>query len=184
MVPIRAQDIVILKNGEELETKVFEILQTDIKYKKFNNLSGPIYTLRKSEVFMIKFENGAKEVFNTSASYGSAEFYFYRPKKFASSRAKIIVGTVDPDEVVVNLKNGSWYKMDYSHLGERDFVTGVYVINPELFTIDVVADSTYYFKCTVLPRGLKIMAELEVVDKQTAETEMAGLKEQVKNYVD
>ncbi|MEM6522940.1 MAG: hypothetical protein AAF693_04075 [Bacteroidota bacterium] len=184
MAPIAAQDIIILKNGEELEAKVSEILRTSIKYKRFDNLSGPIYTLQKSEVFMIKFENGTKEVFNTSASGGHAEFYFYRPKKFASSKAKIIVGTADPDEVVVNLKNGSWYKMDYPHIGERDFVTGVYVINPELFTIDVVADSTYYLKCTVLPRGLKIMAELELVDKETAKSEMAGLKEQVKSYVD
>ncbi|MEM7107386.1 MAG: hypothetical protein AAF519_04100 [Bacteroidota bacterium] len=183
MVPVMAQDIMILKNGEEIETKVYEIRHTDIKYKKFNNLSGPLYTLQKSEVFMIKFENGTKEVFNILTSDGNAEFYFYRPKKLASSRAKVIVGTVDPDEVVVNLKNGSWYKMDYSHTGERDFVTGVYVINPELFTIDVEADSTCYLKCTVLPRGLKIMAELEIVDKETAEMEMAGLKEQVKSYV-
>lgn len=184
MARIAAQDIIILKNGEELESKVSEILQTSVKYKKFDNLSGPLYTVQKSEVFMIKFENGTREVFSASPSYGSAEFYFYRPKKFASTKAKIIVGTADPDEVVVNLKNGSWYKMDYQHIGERDFVTGVYVINPELFTINVVADSTYYLKCTVLPRGLKIMAELEIVDKETAQIEMAGLKEQVKSYVD
>ena len=72
--------------------------------------------------------------------------------------------------------------MNYPHLGERDFVDGVYVINPELFTIEVTEEATYYFRCTVLPKGFKIMANLEIVDKSVAEQEMAGLKEQLKTY--
>ena len=37
-----------------------------IKYKKFDNPDGPVYTLKKSEVFMIKYPNGNKDVFNDS----------------------------------------------------------------------------------------------------------------------
>ena len=184
MNQLSAQDMLVFKNGEELEVKVSEILQTSVKYKKFENLTGPVYSVEKSTLFMVKFENGTKEVFNQEPTlYGSATFYFYRPKKFASSRPKIIVGTTDPDEVVVKLKNGSWYKMDYEHIGERDFAVGVYAINPELFTVNVVEDSTYYLRCTVFPRGLKIMAELEMVEKEVAESEMQSLKEQIKSYV-
>lgn len=58
-----AQDTITLKNGEEIEAKVLEITPDIIKYKKFNNLDGPTISILKSEVFMIKYENGTKDVF-------------------------------------------------------------------------------------------------------------------------
>jgi hypothetical protein len=61
-----AQDIIILKNGDEIKSLVTEIGTDLIKYRKFENLNGPIYTLEKDRVFMIKYENGTKDVFNTS----------------------------------------------------------------------------------------------------------------------
>ena len=57
-------DNLILKNGDELIVKVLEIGTATIKYKKCNNLEGPIYTIDKSTVFMIKYANGTKDVFN------------------------------------------------------------------------------------------------------------------------
>lgn len=61
-----AQDIITLKSGEEIKAKVTEIANTEIKYKKFDNQSGPAYVLQKSEIFMIKYENGEKEVFTNA----------------------------------------------------------------------------------------------------------------------
>ena len=58
-----AQDIITLKNGDEIKAKVQEIGSTDIKYKKYENLTGPVYTLSKAEIFMIKYENGERDVF-------------------------------------------------------------------------------------------------------------------------
>lgn len=60
-----SQDVIILKTGEELKTKV-EVIDIDIvKYKKFENQSGPTYSLEKSKIFMIKYENGTKDIFET-----------------------------------------------------------------------------------------------------------------------
>jgi hypothetical protein len=59
-----SQDIIILKTGEELQAKVDEVGLDAIKYKKFDNLTGPMYTIEKVKVFMIKYENGSKDVFN------------------------------------------------------------------------------------------------------------------------
>ena len=58
-----SQDIIVLKNGEEVKAKVSEIDMDAVKYKKFDNLAGPVYTLKKTEIFMIKYENGTKDVF-------------------------------------------------------------------------------------------------------------------------
>jgi len=57
------QDIIVKKNGEEIKSKVEQVLDTEIKYRKSDNLTGPLYSVRKAEVFMIKYENGSKDVF-------------------------------------------------------------------------------------------------------------------------
>lgn len=41
-----------------------EINQTDVKYKKFDNQNGPAFTLLKSDILMIRYENGTKDIFN------------------------------------------------------------------------------------------------------------------------
>lgn len=59
---LSAQDRIVLKNGNTLEAKVQEIQVSEIKYKRFDNLNGPVYSLLKSDVFLIMYENGTKEV--------------------------------------------------------------------------------------------------------------------------
>jgi len=58
-------DLIILKTGEEIKGKVIEITLTEIKYKKCDNLSGPTISVSKSEVFMIKYPNGSKDIITT-----------------------------------------------------------------------------------------------------------------------
>jgi len=57
-----SQDIIILNNGNEITTKLTEITPTELKYKKFDNIEGPTITILKSDVFMIKYSNGEKEL--------------------------------------------------------------------------------------------------------------------------
>lgn len=59
-----SQDVIILKSGDEILSKVEEVTISEIKYKKFDNLTGPLYSIEKAKVFMIKYENGSKDVFN------------------------------------------------------------------------------------------------------------------------
>lgn len=65
---IRAQDIILFKDGSEVEAKVIEISNLEVKFRKFENPGGPIIIKKKSTVFYIKFENGTKEVFEESNS--------------------------------------------------------------------------------------------------------------------
>jgi hypothetical protein len=55
-------DIIILKTGEEIKCHVSEIGLHEIKYKKCDNPSGPTISVSKSDVFMIKYPNGTKDV--------------------------------------------------------------------------------------------------------------------------
>ncbi|MEI8137415.1 MAG: DUF4190 domain-containing protein [Bacteroidota bacterium] len=56
-------DAITLKNGEEISAKILEITPIEIKYKKCNMQDGPMYIVKKTDVFMIKYSNGSKEVF-------------------------------------------------------------------------------------------------------------------------
>lgn len=59
------QDTLLKKDGSEIKGKVLEVTTTSIKYKRLDNLGGPVYEIRKSDLFMIQFENGSKEVFGS-----------------------------------------------------------------------------------------------------------------------
>jgi len=61
---IFGQDIILLRTGEEIRAKVIEVTSTEVKYKRFDNQDGPNYVTSKSEIFMITYENGRKEVFD------------------------------------------------------------------------------------------------------------------------
>ena len=62
VLQLSAQDIITKCNGEEIAAKVAEIGDTQIKYRKYENAQGPLYTLPASEVFLIRFEDGTREV--------------------------------------------------------------------------------------------------------------------------
>jgi hypothetical protein len=186
-----SQDEITFRNGETLKVKVLEIGSSDIVYKKADNLTGPSYSTSKDKVFMIKYENGTKDVFGTdqaSASTASesvtssgtpAIIYFYRPSKIIGSSPEIIVGTFVPDEVIVDIKNGRWYKSEYLHTGEREFVTGIYSLNEGKLKVNIEPGKTYYIRCSIM-KGMGLQSQLEIVNEETGKSEMAGLKEQEK----
>lgn len=60
-------DDLIFRDGSEVKGKVSEVNATEIKYKKCDMPDGPVYTVKKSEVFMIKYANGTREVFKEEA---------------------------------------------------------------------------------------------------------------------
>jgi len=60
-----SQDLMVKKNGDEILSKVLEITSSEVKYKKFDNQDGPIYSILKSDLLFIKYQNGTKELFNT-----------------------------------------------------------------------------------------------------------------------
>jgi hypothetical protein len=60
---LKAQDMIIFKNGETINAKVAEVGINEIKYYKSNNLQGPVYVVSKTDVTQITYSNGTKDVF-------------------------------------------------------------------------------------------------------------------------
>ena len=68
----KSQDIIIKKSGDEIKAKVLEIGISEIKYKRFDFQDGPDYTISKSEVVLVRYENGINEVITAPASNNPA----------------------------------------------------------------------------------------------------------------
>ena len=65
-------DVIIFQNGDEVEAKVLEINEHEVKYRKCDNLDGPLLVVNKSKIFAIKYANGSKTVINEPANQYSA----------------------------------------------------------------------------------------------------------------
>lgn len=59
---LSAQDIIVKRNGDELQCRILEVSKNEVKYKRWVNLDGPAFSEKKSDIFMIKYENGEKDV--------------------------------------------------------------------------------------------------------------------------
>jgi hypothetical protein len=57
-----SQDIIYKADGSKEEAKITLVGEREIQYKKFNNPEGPVYSLSKSEILMITYENGEYEM--------------------------------------------------------------------------------------------------------------------------
>jgi TM2 domain-containing membrane protein YozV len=101
-----AQDMITLKSGDEITALVQEIGTDDVKYKKWNNQTGPTYTLKKAEIFMIKYKNGEKDVFNEIAKLQETKAEQYRQ----TPQANQSVITLKPEQITPGL---STYKYTF-----------------------------------------------------------------------
>jgi hypothetical protein len=67
-VSAHAQDRIYMRDGSVIEARVKSVGQSAIIYKRFDNPSGPEYTILVREVFKIVYENGTTDNFKEGAS--------------------------------------------------------------------------------------------------------------------
>jgi hypothetical protein len=65
---VKAQDVIYRTDGSEIRSTVTEVGMNEIKYKLFNDQSGRLYSLAKSDIARIVYSNGSVDSFSTSAA--------------------------------------------------------------------------------------------------------------------
>ena len=72
----RSQDYVYLIDSDTIKSKVLEVNEDNVKYKDFENLDGPIYTINITRVDKIVYQNGKVDTFVfTNTDHYSNENY-------------------------------------------------------------------------------------------------------------
>lgn len=75
-----AQDTIVQKNGTSIPARVLEIDKSDVKYKKFENPDGPSYIIPKSDISIIRYQNGSVDTFSVAAAKEPAKVVTIQPK--------------------------------------------------------------------------------------------------------
>jgi hypothetical protein len=57
------QDLIVKKDGTIIKSKILEVTDEQVKYKKFDNADGPIYVITLANITAINYENGTVEKF-------------------------------------------------------------------------------------------------------------------------
>jgi hypothetical protein len=193
---LNAQDLIIKKNGDEINAKVQEVGVTEIKYKKADNPDGPIFSMLKSDVFMIKFENGTKEVFteennsnnqidnnvnNQQIDNQNANTQHEIPQKVTVIiyRVNTFYGAAISYDLYANnnllkkIKNNTYFatEMDEGH------VTFSAKTESEVtLSLDLVPGNTYYLRCSVSTGVWVGIPYLELVSENVGVAETARMK--------
>lgn len=61
----RKNDLIVLKDSTKIEAFVKEVLETLVKYKKLSDPEGPLFTLNKSDISVIRYGNGEVQNFQS-----------------------------------------------------------------------------------------------------------------------
>ena len=87
-------DLISLRNGMEITGKILEVNETQIKYKRCDNISGPLLIVNKNEVAFIKYSNGQAEtlVKNPAESQNLKDDYVIVKKVNPFAVASFILG--------------------------------------------------------------------------------------------
>lgn len=63
VLKLTAQDTIRFTDGRAMPAKVNEITEAEIKYNRWDNITGPVYVVPTSEVRYIRYVNGMKDTF-------------------------------------------------------------------------------------------------------------------------
>lgn len=103
---VSAQDVIVKKDGSTILSKVLEVNTTDIKYKKFSNQNGPTYTLNKSDIMSINYENGEKDTFEIQNSHYATD----------NSNKKVVIANLSED----------WVSLNESYIAQCNAITPIW----------------------------------------------------------
>ncbi|MCX6283141.1 MAG: hypothetical protein NTW31_02735 [Bacteroidetes bacterium] len=139
VINCHAQDVITKNTGDSILAKVLEVTSTEIKFKKADNLSGPTYSVLKSEIFMIRYANGSSEIITKlepkQFEGNMGKVCFLRKNGYSGSGIAFLVA-ID-DSVVCKLKSNCYSEHFISPGEHRVSLTGnkFTISNPITITV-------------------------------------------------
>jgi hypothetical protein len=106
-----SQDVITKKTSEDIQAKVLEVTTTEIKYKKSDNPEGPTFTIPKSDVLVISYQNGTKDYFDEKIKNENVT------TKFSSTGDSFVQGQMD----------ASRYYTGYKGAGTLTLISGLII---------------------------------------------------------
>lgn len=119
-----AQDMIVRRDGSIIQSKVLEIGTSEVKYKKWSNPDGPSYSIAKSDILAINYQNGGKDKFEDEGSPTTQEK--------SSSQGPILVERAIADnnsELISKYNKSLKFKETPQKIGKPCSAIGVFVFS-------------------------------------------------------
>ena len=118
---IQADDVIVLRNSTRIDAKILEVSDTEIKYKKANNLNGPTFIQKVETISVIIYENGDVVSYADQAS---------RPVQQASNQSQIPntpqeSKVSNTSENQADEKKNSKKKLQFNPQPSDNYITGI-----------------------------------------------------------
>ncbi|RMG54058.1 MAG: hypothetical protein D6722_29565 [Bacteroidetes bacterium] len=62
ITPLMGQDVIIRKNGLEIEAEVLRVDPEEVLYKRWDNLDGPEFVLQRAQIVLIRYADGRVQI--------------------------------------------------------------------------------------------------------------------------
>ena len=62
LLPAAAQDVIIRKDGQEVEADILRLTAREVFYKRWDNPEGPEFVLSRSEIVLIRYADGRVQI--------------------------------------------------------------------------------------------------------------------------
>lgn len=85
-----AQDIIVTKDAKQIKAKITEVSKSEIRYKDFDNLNGPVFVLPIEDINSIIYSNGKVSLFTESG---------------VSKKEEKVVEVADKNQEIINTKD-------------------------------------------------------------------------------
>lgn len=127
----QSQDYLYLINSDTIKSKVLEVNENDVKYRDFENPDGPIYTINKSRIDKIIYQNGKVDYFNSVATDNNQNSNQNLPKlltfdqlmAFTDAEKEAYLSTIGIQSIYEKFKKGQ----SFTEKGKRLRGTGVFI---------------------------------------------------------
>ena len=119
-----AQDVIVTKDSRRINAKVTEVNVDNIRYKQFDNQDGSVYTLPKSDIVTILYQNGQVENYGAGSSPASTSAVAVSS---ATINAQNKVLSAPSKEAQWGIKEGLNVARDLNSDGERGPRIGIHV---------------------------------------------------------
>lgn len=105
-VDAAAQDVITMRTGEDVKAQIVEVTDDAVKYKKENLPDGPLFTISKSQVLMVTYSDGSRDVFADA-----------QPQAYSAPESDTIL----PADQLASLRPGMKYRELREYYDFRDY---------------------------------------------------------------
>lgn len=108
LVPLYAQDIIVTHESERIDAKVYEVSETEVRYKRSDNPDGPIFVMSTDKIATIVFENGSVQTFSSRKNNYNPINNNYNPMNYNYNPMLVIDNSEAAPQKIDTPAEGPW----------------------------------------------------------------------------